>query len=331
MSQEVKPIFILKSHKAPINSLAVSNDNSLLLSSSSQFVDYYERPIFSDNQICLWNIKKGKLIKKWEAHIFYYNETGKIFIDFLNNNYAISTGPDFKIKIWDLNNAKEKITYSSQDQKIECMKLLKSKLLLITGGNYHDKTVRIWNLKNGECLKILSGHKWAVDSVDLTNDGKKAVSSSNLHDEKPIIIWDISHGKKIISMGNKDMRITYVKFLTNKYIISTGEDKTIRIWDTSTGKINRIFEGHEGYPTSLKEFSNKKTFITANSSIIKKQSNFVYTWDVVKGVLKNKIFDHESGINKIEISPDNKKIITGCNNGYIYIWNAKSVFMKFKK
>ena len=79
-----------------------------------------------------------------------------------------------------------------------------------------------------------------------------------MHDEKPITVWDLHQDNKLISLGNKEMRITKVKFLTNKYIFSTGEDKIIRTWDLNTGKIIRAFKGREGYPASLKEFSNKK-------------------------------------------------------------------------
>ena len=320
MNKEESLLFILKSHTGPINSLAISSDNSLLLSSSSQFIDYYDRIVFSDSDICLWNLKKGKIIKKWNAHDFEYNESGKISVDFFNNNYAISTGPDCKIKIWDLKKFKEKIIYSTDGHKIESMKLLKTKLLLITGGNHQDKSVRLWNLNNGDCLTVLNGHKWSVDSIDITYNANKAVSSSNLHDEKPVIIWDIHKEKKVNSFGNKEMRITKVSFLTKKYIISTGEDKIIRIWNIDTGKITRVFKGHEGYPTCFKEFSNKKSFISGNNSIIKNQENHVYFWNIVKQELKNKIFIHESGINALEITSDNKKIITGCNNGNIYVW-----------
>ena len=320
MSKEENLLYILKAHTGPINSLAISDDNSLLLSSSSQFIDYYGRTVFSDSNICLWNLKKGKLIKKWDAHDFEYNEIGKISVDFFNNNFAMSTGPDCKIKVWDLKTFKERKTYTTDDHKIDSMKLLKTKLLLITGGNHQDKSVRLWDLNKGICLTILSGHKWTVDSVDITKNANKAVSSSNLHDEKPIIIWDLHKEKKNISLGNKEMRITKVKFLTKKYIISAGEDKIIRIWNIDTGKVSRMLEGHEGYPTCIKEFSNKKTFISGNNSIIKNQENHIYLWNVVKGGLKNKAFVHNPGINAIEITSDNKKIITGCNNGYIYVW-----------
>lgn len=320
MIKEVKPIFILKAHRGPVHSLVVSSDNKLLLSSCSQFVDYYQRIVFSDNNICLWNLKNGKLIKRFEAHNFEYYETGKISIDFLNNNYAISASNDYMIKIWDLKTFKEKIIYRTGDHKIDSMKVLISKFLLVTGGNLNDKTVRIWNLKNGECIRVLIGHKWAVDSVDLYEDGNKAISSSSLYDEKPVIVWDVNHSKKIKSFGNMNMRITGVKFLTGKYAVTTGNDKVIRIWNISTGKINRAFIGHIGYPTCLKEFSDNKYFATGNSSILKEQENHVYIWDIVKGELKVKFLSHTSGINALDISPNNKKIITGCNNGCIYVW-----------
>ena len=39
-------------------------------------------------------------------------------------------------------------------------------------GSY-DKTVRVWDLESGVCLKVLEGHTDFVNSVALTPDGRK--------------------------------------------------------------------------------------------------------------------------------------------------------------
>ncbi len=42
----------------------------------------------------------------------------------------------------------------------------------------HDKTVRIWNLENGECQATLDGHTDEVNSVAITLDGMRVLSGS---------------------------------------------------------------------------------------------------------------------------------------------------------
>ena len=41
-----------------------------------------------------------------------------------------------------------------------------------------DKTVRLWDLERGACVKVLEGHTGSVQSVALTADGTKGLSGS---------------------------------------------------------------------------------------------------------------------------------------------------------
>ena len=56
----------------------------------------------------------------------------------------------------------------------------------IVSGSW-DKTIKIWDLNSGECLKTLRGHECCVLSIAIKND--KIVSGS---DDKTIKIWDLS-------------------------------------------------------------------------------------------------------------------------------------------
>lgn len=55
-----------------------------------------------------------------------------------------------------------------------------------------DKTVRIWDIKSGECLHVLKGHSDAVHYVCYSPDGKTLSSSSA---DKTVILWDINNDK----------------------------------------------------------------------------------------------------------------------------------------
>ena len=86
-----------------------------------------------------------------------------------------------------------------------------------------DITIKIWDLKTGECLKTLEGHSNSV-SVTISPDGKYIVSGS--YDET-IKIWDIKTGENIYTIDN-NYNISIDK---NGYFIGNDEniDKYLRV------------------------------------------------------------------------------------------------------
>jgi WD40 repeat protein len=59
----------------------------------------------------------------------------------------------------------------------------------VTGSD--DKTVRVWDLDTGACLRTLQGHTGSVWSVALHADGRRAVTGS---DDKTVRVWDLDTG-----------------------------------------------------------------------------------------------------------------------------------------
>jgi len=55
-----------------------------------------------------------------------------------------------------------------------------------------DKTVRLWDLESGECLRTLEGHRSSVSSVSASPDGRRAVSGSW---DRTLRLWDLESGE----------------------------------------------------------------------------------------------------------------------------------------
>ena len=104
---------------------------------------------------------------------------------------------------------------------------------LLVSGSF-DETVKIWDVRNGECVATLPAHSDPVTGVDFNRDGTCIVSSS--HDGL-IRIWDVATGeclKTIYAEGNPP--VTSVKYSPNgKYVLSGTLDGKLRLWDV-TGK-----------------------------------------------------------------------------------------------
>ena len=55
-----------------------------------------------------------------------------------------------------------------------------------------DKTLRLWEVESGKCLRTFEGHTGNVNSVCLSADGRYALSGS---EDKTLRLWEVESGK----------------------------------------------------------------------------------------------------------------------------------------
>ena len=54
-----------------------------------------------------------------------------------------------------------------------------------------DYNLHVWDIESGVCLRTLEGHSYAFESINVTCDGRRAISA-NRHDT--LNVWDIESG-----------------------------------------------------------------------------------------------------------------------------------------
>lgn len=104
-----------------------------------------------------------------------------------------------------------------------------------------DKSIRIWDVKTGECVNMLTGHTHDVNSVIELYNGTIA-SASN---DKSIQVWDIIGADRLCMLRGHSSFVKCIIQLTNGRIVSASSDKTVRIWDAREDRpLISTLEGH---------------------------------------------------------------------------------------
>ncbi|EME83789.1 uncharacterized protein MYCFIDRAFT_84097 [Pseudocercospora fijiensis CIRAD86] len=123
-----------------------------------------------------------------------------------------------------------------------------------------DCTIKIWDYELGELERTLKSHTKAVLDVDFGGPRGNTLLASCSSD-LTIKLWDPAEEyKNIRTLPGHDHSVSSVRFipsgaagapLSGNLLASASRDKTIRIWDVTTGYCLRTLRGHGDWVRSL--------------------------------------------------------------------------------
>ncbi|KAL4455065.1 hypothetical protein ABPG74_006447 [Tetrahymena malaccensis] len=185
-----------------------------------------------------------------------------------------------------------------------------------------DKYIRIWPLNFTEFL-IEAKHEGVVISLDISLDSLKiACGTSN----GILTVFDRSTYQPETFLRSHTDEITQMLYHPFcNYLITLSSDFTIRLWDME--KYEQVYE-FPYYPED-----NCITLSCSNSSMTFAagfNSGVFRVFDIEK---TNTIFEgryHESRINHIQYSPDDKHLIAGDENGFYCLYDVQRNYQPVK-
>lgn len=234
-----------------------------------------------------------------------------------NNKYlAIGTsGNDNSIYIWEIATKKMIAQLHHLDGVISVMFSPDGKFV-ISGGL--DNTIRVWKTISGEEVTQIKNDSISYPLVFSPN-GIYAAASSNY--DGIIRVWDIYQGVEI-SQIYPDMiafpNISYIAFIAfspdGKYILSGGNENTVRISDIQTGRM--IYRLNHDAPVSSGVFSSDGKYIVSGS-----YDNTARVWEADTGIEISRM-THLGPVLSVSFSPDGKYILSTSEDHTARIWDT---------
>lgn len=133
--------------------------------------------------------------------------------------------------------------------------------------------------------------------------------------ERPELVLPITH-----SSPTSIIRYSY----DNKYLLTGAEDKTVKIWDVSSGKLLHDLKGHTGHILSACFSKDNLYVLTAGSATAYSgKDKYARLWSVATGKLVNS-FEHTDNIHFATFSNKGKLIATCSWDLSAKIWDPIS-------
>jgi WD40 repeat protein len=180
-----------------------------------------------------------------------------------------------------------------------------------------DKTVRLWNLKEGKPERTFSGSAGAVLGLALSPDGKRLAAACA---DNAARIWDFTakpaEGKSdvpaLLTLAHPAAVRSIAASQDGSRIGTAADDGLIRLWDGANGKELERFPGHAGLVHSVRLTSDGKTVLSGGAD------KTVRRWatSVTAGA-----GGHEGIIQDVAISADGQSLFTAGADKFAYQWS----------
>ncbi|CAN8324599.1 unnamed protein product [Cochlearia groenlandica] len=281
-------------HRSDVRSVALSDDNTMLMSTSHSEVKIWNpstgsclRTIGSGYGICSLIVPKSKYgivgTKSGVLEIIDIGSATKVedveahggtiwsIAHIPDDTGFVTVSADHEVKFWEYQVKKKPGQESKQltVSNVRSMKMNDDVLAVaISPDAKHiavallDSTVKVFYVDSLKFYLSLYGHKLPVMCIDISSDGELIVTGSQ---DKNLKIWGLDFGDCHKSIFAHDDSVMGVKFVRNThYMFSIGKDRLLKYWDADKFELLLTLGGHHAEIWCF-AISNRGDFLVTGS------------------------------------------------------------------
>ncbi|KAG7209018.1 hypothetical protein KM043_015184 [Ampulex compressa] len=294
--------------------------------------------------ILLWNPDTGKQIgRPMLGHKMWV--TSLSWEPFHRNpecQFLVSASKDCDLRIWDTKHGQTSRVLSGHTRSVTCVKW-GGRGLIYSGSQ--DRTIKVWRAEDGVLCRTLEGHAHWVNTLALnvdyairtgpfqlgnTTDNSKspleyakenyeAVGEEKLvsgSDDFTLYLWKPEKEKKPIArMTGHQQLINDVKFSPDgRTIASASFDKSIKLWESNTGKYIASLRGHVQAVYSIAWSADSRLLVSGSADSTLK------VWNMKTRKISQDLPGHADEVYAVDWAPDGLRVASGGKDKVLRLW-----------
>lgn len=180
-----------------------------------------------------------------------------------------------------------------------------------------DYNIYLWDLETRQIRRVLRGHSDDVEDFAFVDD-RLGVSISQ---DARLLVWNLETGAiENILLGHEKC-ILSVEYFDGR-VFTSGDDKTLRMWDLESGKQIHMWGPLENEADSCALDGERGRVILGCDD------GKIRVFETESGKSVAEFPAHESGIKKVAVSPVNGDILSAAYDQQMFVWDAQDYQLK---
>lgn len=225
-------------------------------------------------------------------------------------NTVISSSLDGEMRVWKRDGkCKLKVSHGNSIISLYVTKSLEKAIC-----GYDDGKALVWDLKNGNCLKVLDGHNGPITCISMSYKGDLIMTGSV---DGTAIVWSYDSGEIMrVLEGHSSSILCMEMSKKGRFALTGSEDGSLRVWDF-TAVNSHIPHWHAGTIRALCTAA-EGIAVTAGDDCV------ASIWDSSVGEFLGEIRRHSVSIRWCFASNDGSRILTASPNREVHVWDIKT-------
>ncbi|KAB8670402.1 hypothetical protein FH972_026315 [Carpinus fangiana] len=177
----------------------------------------------------------------------------------------------------------------------------------------YDHTIRFWEALSGICQRTIQHPDSQINRLCISPD-KKYLAAAGHHTVKLFEVKG-SNPQPVLTFEGHTNNITGVAFHCEaKWMVTSSEDGTVKIWDTKTATVQRDYK-HGSPVNDVVIHPNQGELISCD------RGGSVRIWDLSENKCSHQLVPEEDiSVASVTVASDGSLLCAGNNLGNVYVW-----------
>ncbi|KAI9655862.1 MAG: Coatomer subunit beta' [Trizodia sp. TS-e1964] len=160
-------------------------------------------------------------------------------------NWIVCGSDDFQLRVYNYNTSEKITSFEAHPDYIRAIVVHPTQPFVLTASD--DMTIKLWNWeKDWKCVQTFEGHSHYVMGLAINPKDTNTFASACL--DRTVKIWSLGSGTPNFTLEAHDTKgvnhVDYYPQSDKPYLLTTSDDKTVKIWDYTTKSLIATLEGH---------------------------------------------------------------------------------------